>query len=426
MSSFEAQYLVEARKYEIEKILSFVTKSQSCQLISVPGAGRATVLRLLAFNKKLVEHHLKEDRKKYLFIYSNFAECGSFETEELHKFLFYSLLNILEENGELKTKVYELFTEALNLKDGLVLFQSLKKAMELLAKEDLVPVFLFDRFSEFANQTSNRFFSDLKTLRTASGGKLAIVFSTHRPLEELLSAEIWKDFWEFFVGNHIFLQLHDSVTTDFRLSILEKEYGKVIPKEERGEITRLTGGHGKLTKLSAQLLLSETETIPKEKVRTFLLSHILIQGALLEVWDSLMQAEQAALKEKKETELLKNLGLPFPLLSDFIEQRVKEKLIPKEIRFEEKDNEIYFGDDPIAGLTSYEFKLLQFLIKNPERLLSKDEIIVYVWSDEKTNQGVSDEALSQMIHRLRKKVEDESESPKHILTVKGRGIRFIP
>ena len=50
-----------------------------------------------------------------------------------------------------------------------------------------------------------------------------------------------------------------------------------------------------------------------------------------------------------------------------------------------------------------EFKLLKFFIDNPDRIIEREEIIKAVWKDEKTTEGVTDQALDQLIFRLRKK-----------------------
>jgi|GEM_PF-606788 len=458
---FEQQYPVTAREKEIKQILQFVTHGQSCQIISVPGAGRSTVLRLLTYNKQLLTHHLKTNNatmkqsNNYLFVYVNFAEIAGFETSELHKFLFLSLLSSIEifhprgvpqaqhhlgggrmdspEVNVLYNELYVLFKEALKLADPLVMFQNLKKAIQLCNSATMTTIFLFDRFSEFADKTTNDFFTGLKSLRTASGGKLTVVFSTHRPLENLLPVEHWKDFYEFFVGNHIFLDLYDKEATGFRIAVLEKEYGKKLPPKTKDEIIKLTGGHGKLVKLTTQILISSPPPrgwpngLPRgEMLADSLLSHILIRGSLLEIWQALTGEERQLLREEKTNQSLKNLGLPFPLLIEFIKRNIAEELIPKTIRFSEKQNEIYFGDEPLSGLTNYEFRLLKHLIANPHRVCDREEIITAVYSDTKTSAGVSDEAVDQMVHRLRKKIEDEADNPKHLLTVKGRGFRFIP
>lgn len=420
----EAQYPANAREKEISEILKFATRGQSCQLISVPGAGRSTTLRLLTYNPNIQQHHLGKNAEQYLFVYVNFAEIPSFDTQELHKFLFLSLLTAAEEKKSIQEKLYQLFAQSLKIADSLVLFENLKKAMFLLTENDLAPVFIFDRFSEFGQKTGDTFFANLRTLKQAQS-KLAIVFSTHRPLEEFLPIEQWKNFYEFFINNHVFLSLYDGPATELRLQLLEREYQNQLNEVTKKELISLTGGHGKLMKLSAQLLLDEKTPIELSKLSSFLLSHILIKGSLFEIWEALTSEEKRALKENKQLPLLNNLHIPFPLFEDFVEQNIADLLVPKTIRLSET-NEIYFGDEPLTDLTSSEFRLLSFLITNPNRVCERDEVIQAVWKDNKTAQGVSDEAIDQMIYRLRRKVEDDANNPQHILTVKGRGFRFLP
>lgn len=424
MERFEEQYPVNARKKEIKQILQFVTRGQSCQLISVPGAGRSTVLRLLAYHEKLRNKHLASQgwtlRSNFLFVYVNFAEIPSFGTLELNKFLFLSIptaIRVYDDPKliELGKEVYSLFKEALSLNDALIMLQRLKRAIEKLNNQTIVPVFLFDRFSEFADKIPREFFANLYALRI-SGGRIPIVFSTHRPLEELLPADLVQSFYEFFSGNHIFLSLYDEPATSFRISVLEKEYGKKLNLSIKKELVRLTGGHGKLTKLAAQIILTKDKadkaSLARSNLARLLAAHNLIKNSLLEIWQSL------PLKERGKS--------LFPLYDEFVKRGIPQTLVPKIIRLDQVTNEIYFGDQPLSGLTAYEFRLLSYLIKNPNRVCEREEIINAVWTESKTQAGVTDEALDQMIFRLRRKIEDEADNPKHLLTVKGRGFRFIP
>lgn len=428
MNRFETQYPVNARFAEIEQILHFVKHGKSCQLIAVPGGGRSTIVRLLAYNQALRIHHLKEREAEFLFVYVNFAEVSSFTPEELNKFMFINLLFSLEQKEQVGQEVGEIFQEALVAKDAMLLFQNFKKSLEVLSKHNITPIFLFDRFSEYAGKTDDMFFMNLRSLRTASGNKVSIVFSNHRPLEQLLPVDRWKNFYEFFVGNHIFVSLKDPIATNTRISLLEKEYEKTLDTAVREGLYEVTGGHAKLMKLTAQYILEGPLFAPQptEKLINYLLQSTLIKGSLLEIWQSLTSEERKALKEGKAIELLANLCLPFPLFSEFIQRDIPHQLIPRELRLNEEENQIYFGDDPLDDLTKYEFRLLTFFIKNPYQVLNREDIILVVWSDERNQAGVSDEALDQMIYRLRKKIEDEPDNPRHIATVKGRGFRFIP
>jgi pimeloyl-ACP methyl ester carboxylesterase/DNA-binding winged helix-turn-helix (wHTH) protein len=67
------------------------------------------------------------------------------------------------------------------------------------------------------------------------------------------------------------------------------------------------------------------------------------------------------------------------------------------------------------------FELIAYLIHNPDRLISKDELIAGVWN----GRMVSDAALSSRIKSARRALGDDGEQQRLIRTVHGRGIRFV-
>lgn len=68
------------------------------------------------------------------------------------------------------------------------------------------------------------------------------------------------------------------------------------------------------------------------------------------------------------------------------------------------------------------FDLLCLLLRNPDRLIGRDEIIESLWPD----QIVSDSALSSRIKAVRKLIGDDGQAQALIRTVHGRGFRFLP
>ena len=72
-------------------------------------------------------------------------------------------------------------------------------------------------------------------------------------------------------------------------------------------------------------------------------------------------------------------------------------------------------------LTSLEFKLLAYLVRNPGRLISKQELFEKVWEDKFTGDGT----LNVHIRKLREAIEKEPGNPQYILTVWGGGYRFL-
>jgi DNA-binding response OmpR family regulator len=84
--------------------------------------------------------------------------------------------------------------------------------------------------------------------------------------------------------------------------------------------------------------------------------------------------------------------------------------------------EIYCCGRPVT-LTSKEFKTLAYLIKNPRRVISRDELLNEVWGYQ--NYPCT-RTVDNHILRLRKKLESEPAHPKHFHTVHCAGYRFLP
>src|SRR5262245_16665277 len=67
------------------------------------------------------------------------------------------------------------------------------------------------------------------------------------------------------------------------------------------------------------------------------------------------------------------------------------------------------------------FRLLQFLIEQRDRAVSKDEILQVVWS----GAFVSDNALTRAIAQIRKVIGDDPRQPRYIETIPTVGYRFL-
>ena len=86
-----------------------------------------------------------------------------------------------------------------------------------------------------------------------------------------------------------------------------------------------------------------------------------------------------------------------------------------------RDRILHKNGSPIE-LTQIEFQLLDYLFKNPDVTLSRSDILNKVWGD---GYFVDDKVVDVNIHRLRNKVEDEPTQPKHLITIWGRGYKWI-
>lgn len=80
-----------------------------------------------------------------------------------------------------------------------------------------------------------------------------------------------------------------------------------------------------------------------------------------------------------------------------------------------------FARGKIVKLTLKEFELLKFLVQNPNRVLSRDQLLDRVWGGE---TFVTPRTVDVHIRRLRKAIEKDDSKPKWILTLRGVGYKF--
>jgi DNA-binding response OmpR family regulator len=74
-------------------------------------------------------------------------------------------------------------------------------------------------------------------------------------------------------------------------------------------------------------------------------------------------------------------------------------------------------------LTLMEAELLRHLIRNHGRVVSRKSILEEVWG---LREDTDTRAIDNFIVRLRRYIEDNPAAPRHLLTVRGVGYRFIP
>lgn len=434
---FDSLYPPQTHERELKLFIPYIEQGLSMQLVGIPGSGKSNVLRLLSYNKEARQLNYGDYEKLLHFVYLDCSEVNDKPLFDILKFMLVSLSFSLGERllTQDSVVVNKFLKEGLMQNDELLLFQSLKKSIDYLSIEKKLSIyFMFDRFESIIPSITPQFFSNLKSLRNLAKYRFGCLFSLHRPIDELVDASILGDFHDLIAGNVVYSSLKDDAWLNFRISYIEKAARKNIDDEHKKQLIDLTGGHSKLTKLSIEALVTEEEI--KDDLEHFLLKRPTIQKTLEEIWDSLIPSEQIALKDdisyekaKEEfpyltnTFLIKEDGIAIPLLKTFLKSMPVES--GERLFYDDEKNEILLGDTQISDrLSPLEFRLLKYLIKNKGKICTKDEIINEVWSNQKSQEGVTDQALDQIFYRLRKKIEKDPKNPSYIQTLKGTGYKL--
>jgi two-component system response regulator RegX3 len=110
--------------------------------------------------------------------------------------------------------------------------------------------------------------------------------------------------------------------------------------------------------------------------------------------------------------VLRRLGEPEDLLPTTLEAGP--------VRMDVERHVVTVGGEP-AALPLKEFELLEMLLRNAGRVLTRMQLIDRVWGSDYVGDT---KTLDVHVKRLRAKVEPDPANPQHIITVRGLGYKF--
>jgi two-component system OmpR family response regulator len=105
-------------------------------------------------------------------------------------------------------------------------------------------------------------------------------------------------------------------------------------------------------------------------------------------------------------------------------RRIRESVVEIEfgrVKVNFETHEASVADEPVR-MTPKELKLLKYFVENPDRVISRDELLSEVWE---ISGNLQTRAVDQFIARLRKIIELNPASPVHLRTVRDAGYRFV-
>ena len=83
------------------------------------------------------------------------------------------------------------------------------------------------------------------------------------------------------------------------------------------------------------------------------------------------------------------------------------------------ESQVLYKNEEVINLTKKEYQLLELLMRNRKQILTREQIIDYVWGFE---ADVSDNALDALVKLVRKKIDDKDQ-PSFIQNVRGVGYK---
>jgi DNA-binding response OmpR family regulator len=86
--------------------------------------------------------------------------------------------------------------------------------------------------------------------------------------------------------------------------------------------------------------------------------------------------------------------------------------------------EVRFADGTATSLSPLEADLLRYLAANAHRATTREEMLQWIW---KVNpRHIQTRSVDMAVARLRRKLRDDDDPPRVLLTVRGKGYRLAP
>lgn len=99
-------------------------------------------------------------------------------------------------------------------------------------------------------------------------------------------------------------------------------------------------------------------------------------------------------------------------------QRPRMKFLGGGLTIDKSARRVLIDGDPV-DLTSREYELLEFLSSRPGVTFTREELLARVWGSSSKWQNQA--TVTEHIHRLRRKLENDPSQPRWIVTVHGHG-----
>ena len=432
---------------ELRSIAKLVENKDSLLIIGPPGIGKSEFLTNL-ISSDIRQKYLAKINNRLLFIRINTEELTEISALEFYRYTVKRFLEIIN-NSQFPLKIDEDEEKLLNLKDALLLLEKIKSMITILVQNSWQLLIIIDGFDCIGESLDAAFFSNLKAFRDI--GKFNVSYlltATADPSRENYFEKIYPLYK--IVSPFIFYLKPSRIEESLaEIENHSKQRNIKLTKEESLYIANLCGRYPSLVKTFIQKLTS-SDRKPLGITVEELLTNSGIKFRIIEIFQSLTDdernillkiANQEIINKNSETYQLlvvkgfiKNERIFSPLFERFlILQNTENDRVPEKAGNNMSDEQdivvdpltrlVYRNGHDVINLTKQEYRFLHYLYTNCGKICEREEVSDAVWGG---SDGVSDEAIDQVMTRLRSKLEKDKGNPAHLITIRGRGFTFKP
>lgn len=451
-AGYWVDYPVTYRTEQVAEIMNWVNAGESGVVVGGSGTGKSNLVGFLSSRSaEAITPYATDKAETFCFLHLDINSLPTLTELFFYRGLVQALQDVSSALGpDVQQAMQQLVQSGIDWSDVFAVLVILQKAHRLVIQQaGKKVVWLLDRFDETCQRLDPQTLSSLRSLRDQFKGQLSYILFTRHPLARLREPREFDEFHEIVAANTCWVgpmverdarwvvdQMADRLNTTFSEPVVD-------------QLLKATGGLPAFLKLGC-LALADGAVEPGESRQTWteqLLSRGEFRRNCQEIWDDLTSAEQTVLlaisvgasKSQVDQEALtylKQVGLLMrsgdgapvqifsPILMTFVAQQ-RGKTVGR-LELDQATGQV--SRDGIRldiELTTYENRLLTYLLQHSAEICEKDALVTAIWPDEYREAGISDERLAQLIARLRRKIEPDPARPVYIQTIRGRGYRFV-
>lgn len=442
------------RRYDVENILRHLYALHCVEIVGMSNIGKSALLRLLAQPDVWVKE-LGEAAQEFLPVY---VDCNRIldMTEQGFSEL---VLRSLQEASPTFTVLPELVhayetlvAPASDFQVPLSFNRGLTAALESTTRK---LVLLFDEFDDPFTHIDARVFLNLRAVQDRHSAQIVYVTASGRPLPALNQDRRHGEFAELFGHRIWYLAPLTRFDTEQQIRRYMTAYEADFTNADIDFIYQWSGGHPRMTEGVCRVLhqaLEDADPLPIEpmerwrfhrRIALSLIADDYLTRECSKIWSECTpeeqaelgaltfadhKADQAVIDELMRRHLLNRVeGRPqffCRLLAEYVQrQMIQSAPESSSLWVDTASGQVIVNGAPVETLTALEYKLIQLLFHNRNKIIDKYAIVTQVWGDSYIDE-VDDARIEKLISRLRQKIEPDPSSPRFLATIRGRGYRL--
>lgn len=412
-TSIEAHFPLSYRTDVLSPLTQYLKRGESCSLVGMEDNCKINVLRFLFYRKDVQKKYFPEPGQNFLFILVDLNELMEPTLTGFYHLFGLSLIEALRNDHIQFSFLNNIFIDSPG-----VLMKSLKEDIgQIIEKTGGKLIIAFNEFDMAMKYYDLDLLTrNLLSIRQSSRSNLSYIFTSIKPVTlpyAFYQSIVWM---KPFSGSDA-IGVIDRNCLRFHVKLTEKE---------KAEIINFSGGHAGTMKFIIQSLsFSQSQKSPLSINQVILGSDIYLQCQ--RILAPLSDIEKSKLTNNQPDEYLQKAGYQInkqgkpeifsPVIKNYFSKN-QTGISPFCLDLE--NDELYFFGKPIMkNLTYMEKQLLLTLIKSPQKLFLRENLINSLWDNEVDR---SDWAFDKLVSRLRQKLKKIKPKSDVIKVKRGVGI----